>query len=183
MHGDLLAESGQSVTLSAGFQRDDDTDLAEAGHHLVVTIGGDDTLRDGELGDSAQRHVLADRGNQLCQRFVDTVTGAGKLHRLEALDVAVAAQSQLGHLADESLEAVVAGNEVGLGIDLDHRALAAVGGDADQALGGHAAGLLGGGRQALLTQPVDGLFEVAGGLGERLLTIHHAGAGLFRADP
>ena len=51
-------------------------------------------------------------------------------------------------------------------------------GDADQALGGDAAGLLGGLRQALLAQPVDGLLDVALGLGQRGLAVHHAGAGL-----
>ena len=51
-------------------------------------------------------------------------------------------------------------------------------GDADQALGGGAAGLLGRGRKALLAQPVDGGFHVAVGLGQRLLAVHHARAGL-----
>src|SRR4030095_264391 len=53
----------------------------------------------------------------------------------------------------------------------------AFGGDADQALGRHAAGLLGGGGEALLAQPVDRLFLVAAGLNQRLLAIHHSGSG------
>ena len=62
-------------------------------------------------------------------------------------------------------------------VDLDDRALVAVDGDADQALGGGAAGLLGGGGEALGAQPVDRGFHVAAGLAERLLAVHHAGAG------
>ena len=53
----------------------------------------------------------------------------------------------------------------------------ALDGDADQAFGGGAAGLLGGGGEALGAQPVDRGFHVAVGLGERLLAVHHAGAG------
>jgi hypothetical protein len=40
------------------------------------------------------------------------------------------------------------------------------------------AGFLGGFRQALLAQPVDGFFHVTVGLGERSFAVHHAGAGL-----
>src|SRR6266852_4304441 len=50
---------------------------------------------------------------------------------------------------------------------------------ADQAFGRDAAGLLGGGRQALGAQPVDRLFEVALDFAQRLLAIHHARAGLL----
>ena len=50
--------------------------------------------------------------------------------------------------------------------------------DADQTFGGLAAGLLGGLGQALLTQPVDRRLDIAVGLAQRLLAVHHAGAGL-----
>ena len=53
-----------------------------------------------------------------------------------------------------------------------------LGDQADQALGRHPVRLLGGLGQALLAQPVDGLFHVAVGFGERRLAVHHAGAGL-----
>ena len=45
------------------------------------------------------------------------------------------------------------------------------------ALGGHAAGLLRGLGQALLTQPVDCLVHIAVGGLERLLAVHHADVG------
>ena len=84
-----------------------------------------------------------------------------------------------GDLAHEALELLVAGDEIGLGIDLDEGAARALDGEADQPLGGDAAGLLGGGGKALLAQPIDGAFEIALRLAQRLLAIHHAGAGLL----
>jgi hypothetical protein len=48
---------------------------------------------------------------------------------------------------------------------------------ADDALGGGAAGALGGGGESRLAEQGDGLFHVATGIGERLLALHHAGAG------
>src|SRR3546814_1669813 len=61
----------------------------------------------------------------------------------------------------------------------DHRADLALRRHADQALGRDAAGLLGGGGEALLAQPVDRGLHVALGLTQRLLAVHHAGAGLL----
>ena len=77
----------------------------------------------------------------------------------------------------QALEQIVARDEIGLGIDLDDDALLALDGSAGQTFGGDAAGLLGGLRQALLAQPVDGRFHVAVVLAERGLAIHHARAG------
>ena len=48
---------------------------------------------------------------------------------------------------------------------------------ADGTLSGDAGGLLIGGGDALLSEPDDGLLEVAAALGEGLLAVHHAGTG------
>ena len=72
---------------------------------------------------------------------------------------------------------LVARNEVGLGIDLDHGAFILPHHMADQAFGGDAPGFLGGFRQPLLAQPIDRGLHVAAGLGERGLAVHHARAG------
>ena len=109
--------------------------------------------------------------------FSSTVPPPGQQASFERLDVAARAERDRRGGAHEILELLVLGDEIGLGIDLDHRALLAVDGDADQAFGGGAAGLLGGGGEALGAQPVDGGFHVAAGLAERLLAVHHAGAG------
>ncbi len=93
------------------------------------------------------------------------------------MDVAAGLEGELGDVADDRLELLVAGDEIGLGIDLDDGALGALDGDADQAFGGDAAGLLGGLGETAGAQPVDGGFHVAVGLGQRLLAVHHADAG------
>src|SRR5690606_37184367 len=98
--------------------------------------------------------------------------------RGERVDIGNAAgERDLGHVADEALELFVLGDEVGFAVDFDHRAAGSVGGDTDQTFGGDAAGLLGSGGEALGAQPVDRRFNVAAILGQRLLAVHHAGAG------
>ena len=52
-------------------------------------------------------------------------------------------------------------------------------GDADQAFGRDAAGLLGRLGETLGAEPVDGCFHVAAGFGQRILAVHHAHAGLL----
>ena len=74
---------------------------------------------------------------------------------------------------------IVARDEVGFRIDLDHDALGAGDRDPDQAFGGDAAGFFGGLGKAFLAQPIDRRFHVALGFIERSLAIHHARAGLF----
>ena len=64
---------------------------------------------------------------------------------------------------DQSLEFLVAGDEIGLGIDLDHHAGAIAHGDADQAFGRDAVGFLGRLGQAFFAQPVDCGLDVAAG--------------------
>src|SRR5436309_1058509 len=82
-------------------------------------------------------------------------------------------------LLREAREVVVARDEVGVAVDLDEHADLAVGVDVGLhgALGGLAAGELGRAGDALLAQPGDGGFDVAAGLGQRLLAVHHPGAG------
>ena len=77
----------------------------------------------------------------------------------------------LAMVLDQFLEVGGVGDEVGLAVDLDHRAHAALIADvgAHDALGGYAALLLGGGSQALFAQVVDGLGHVALGIDQRLL--------------
>src|SRR5215213_8148742 len=72
---------------------------------------------------------------------------------------------------------IVTRHEVGLGIDLDHRALLRRNKHTDESLGGNATGLLGGLRQPLLAQPVLRRLHVSISLRERGLAVHHARAG------
>src|SRR3954454_18352498 len=83
-------------------------------------------------------------------------------------------------LAGERLEVLVAGHEVGVAVDLDEHADLAVGVDVggDRALGGLAAAHL----ERLVAQPhaqqLGGGVDVAVGLGQGVLALHHARAGL-----
>src|SRR3954447_7886235 len=82
-------------------------------------------------------------------------------------------------VAGEGGEVLVARDEVGVAVELDEHADLAVGVDIGlhRALGGLAAGELGGTGDALLAQVGDRGVDVAGGLLERLLAIHHPRAG------
>src|SRR5512140_1345989 len=82
-------------------------------------------------------------------------------------------------LLDQLLELAVAGDEIGLAIELDEDADAAVHMDvgADQAFLGGPAGLGLGPGVALLAQELDGLVHVAVALGQGGLAFHHADAG------
>ncbi len=83
-------------------------------------------------------------------------------------------ERELGDVADEALEQLVLGDEIGLGVDLDDRAATTLDGDSDEALGGGAAGLLGRSREALGAKPVDRGFHFAIGFRKRLLAVHHS---------
>ena len=101
--------------------------------------------------------------------------------RPQSVDIAVARPAPRRPPLRERLERLVAGDEIGLGVELDHgggHAGASSPGDGDHALGGDAVGLLGGLGEALGAQPVDGRFHVASGFLQRLLAVHHADAGL-----
>ena len=95
------------------------------------------------------------------------------------VDAGALVERDRDHAAHQRLEVVVAGDEVGLGIDFDDHAEIRLDGDADQTVRGDAAALLGGLGEALLAQPVDGGLDVAVGLVQRVLAVHHAGAGLL----
>ena len=95
----------------------------------------------------------------------------------QRLDVRAVLQSKLGNVADELLEELVLGDEIGLRIDLDDRAASALDGDPDEPFGGGASGLLGGGGETLGAEPIDCGLHLALGFGKRLLAVHHAGAG------
>ena len=175
MHREQPAERGELVGLAGGFQRDQHAHLAEPLDHRIVHVAADRALADRKLGGAPQRHVLADLGDRFGNVFGDGA--AAGLGRLDLLDVGADVERDVGDHLHQALEQVVARDEVGLGIDLDHDALGALDGDADQAFGGDAVGLLGGLGQALLAQPIDRGIDVARGFAERGLAIHHARAG------
>src|SRR3954454_21952683 len=82
-----------------------------------------------------------------------------------------------GNIADKVLEQLVFGDEIRLRIDLDDSAAIAFDGYSDEAFGRRATSLLGRRCETLRAQPVDRGLHFAIGLGERLLAVHHSGAG------
>ena len=96
----------------------------------------------------------------------------------DLVDIGADVERDIGDHLHQALEQIVARDEIGFGIHLDDDALVRRQRDADQALGGDPAGLLGGLGQPLLAQPVDRGFEIAAAFAERRLAIHHARAGL-----
>ena len=167
--------AASSSVLPGGFQRHDHAHLAGAVDHRVVHVARHHALADFERSRAAQRHVLADGRDRVRNRGLDR--DGADLGGLDLLDVGAGVERDLRDHLDQSLELLVARDEVGLGIDLDHDALGARRQRADQAFRRDAAGLLRGLRQALLAQPVDRRLHVAVVLGERLLAVHHADAG------
>ena len=162
------------------FERDDDPDSAKPVGDRPVHVMADRAFGDLEALRAAQRHVLADGGDGVGDRLAHRA--AARIMRAEHLrgvDVGRVVERDREHAAHQRLEVIVAGDEVGLGIDLDNDADIVLDGDADEALGRHPAALLGGLGEALLAQPVDRRLDVAVGLAQRILAIHHARAGLF----
>ena len=134
-------------------------------------------MLDGKPGGAAEAQILADRADRILDGVGDRLVGAGIFGLRDRLGLAAERQRHLGDVAHDLLEGLVAGDEIGLGVDLDNDCLAQAGIDADQALGRRAARLLVGLGDALLAQPVDRGLHVAVGFGERGLAVHHARAG------
>jgi hypothetical protein len=140
-------------------------------------IAADHAVLDREPGSAAQREVFADIGDGRRHRIGHRAArGIGLLAQF--VDIGLAArQGDAGDIARQGLEILVAGDEIGLGIDFDDDAGALADQSRDQTFGGDAPGLLGGLGQTLFAQPVDRRFDVAVILGQRGLAVHHAGAG------
>ena len=178
LHGEVLAEL------------DDGGVLFEAGADLEVHEDGDaaahvDVGDAGALvvaGEAADLDVLADDEDLVVLLLEHGLFRAGILAGEESVQVCGGVLGDdLGDLVDVIDEEVVLGDEVALGVDLDDGADSALRADpgVGHTLGGDAAGLLLGGGEALLAQPLDGLFDIAVGLGEGLFAVHHTDAGHF----
>ena len=128
-----------------------------------------------ERGHAADLDLLAEHrvrvGEDLAHRLAVDVDA------LQRGDV-VAAGSRGDDGLGEGLELLALGDEVGLAVELEQRALGgAVHLGGDEAVAGRAALALGDALQALDAQLLDGLVVVAVGLDERVLAVGHARAG------
>ena len=151
--------------------------------HLAahVDVAVHQAVAGGVPGEAAHGDLLADLGHLAGDQafhghalVLDELLGQQRFHVGGIVE-----HDLLGDVLAQLLELVGLGHEVGLAVDLHQGAgvalLAHVAGD--QALGGNAALLLGGGGQALFAQVIDGLFDVAVHGGQGLFAIHHARAG------
>jgi hypothetical protein len=121
MHRDLAGKGARGIRVALGLDGDEHAHLAEIVGHGVVDIGRDAPLSDRKLRRAAEVHVLADRADRVLDRVGADALGRTGIARLgDRLGRSVGRQRDLGDVAHHLLEGVVAGHEVGLGIDLDH---------------------------------------------------------------
>ena len=144
-----------------------------------MDIRSHDAIADAESGGAADGHVFADGGDEVRELFGHVAAFARMGFALERFDVTLHFEGDLGGAVNEVLEQNVARDEIGFGVDFNDGAGIADGRDTHEAFSGDAAGFLGGLRQTLLTQPVDGRFHIAARFVQRVLAVHHARAGLF----
>ena len=136
----------------------------------------------GDLGELADLDVLTEQGGGLFDSQLDGgVASLGLEQLVSGVGVGVhgVAENFLGEL--DELRGL--GHEVGLGIELDGVTGLAFGGldhlGGDGAFLGLAAFALASGLDALGADDLLGAGDITLGLGESLLDVHHAGAGVF----
>src|SRR6266851_659503 len=178
VHRQLSPQSGQRIALGFGFERDQHGDLAETRRQGIMDIGGNDSAPDLETCRAAEHKVFADSRDQLGQFAGHRAAGSGIGRLFQRFDIAARPECEPADGAHEGLEQLVARDEIGLGIDFDRGPGAAPRGDPDKPFGSDPPGLLRGGGETLFAQPVDSALDVAAGVAERALAIHHPGAGL-----
>ena len=179
MHGDLAADDSQRVLVAGRLQGDENAKLAEVVGNGIVDVGGNDTIIDGQQCRTTQAHVFADGRDGVLDGVRYGLARCRVGRSADRIDRTVGGQGNLGDAADQVLEGIVAGHEIGFRVDLDDDSRRAGAGDADQTFGCGAAGLLVGLGDALGAQPVDRSFHVAIVFGKRLLAVHHACARLL----
>ena len=134
----------------------------------------------GVADEAADLEIFTDGHDLLRQSLGDGQAGVGVLAIEESFDVCgVVVDDDMADVLDEVDERLALCAEVGLAVDLDDSADAALGANVciSHTFGSNAAGLLCGLCKALLTQPFDCLIHIAVGLGEGLLAVHHADVG------
>ena len=133
-----------------------------------------------KTGEAADLDVLSDDQNHLLLLLGDGQVGVVVLALHQRVHVGGSAGGHGGgHALDEVHEFLILAHKVGFGVDLNHHAHAVNDASVSHALGGDAAGLLGGSGQTLLAQPFNGLVHVAVRGGQGLFAVHHAHAGHF----
>ncbi|MPN40883.1 hypothetical protein SDC9_188423 [bioreactor metagenome] len=141
-----------------------------------MVIGHGNVL--GIAGEAAHLDVFADDQHLLLLLLLHGMAGGqeGQLH--QSLQVGgVLLGHNLGNALDKFNKKLVAADEVGFGVDLNHNTHAVLHVRIGDALGGNAARLLLRGGQTLFTQVLNGLVHVSVRGHEGLFAVHHSHAG------
>ena len=167
--------------LGTGFVGGDHRDDAR-GHLDGLLVRVDLDVRAGDLGELADLDVLAEQGGRLFDGDLDgAVLGVGRQELVGV--VRVGGHGVAEHGVGEFDELRGLGHEVGLRIELDGVTGLAFGGldhlGGDGAFLGLAAFALASGLDALGADDLLGAGDITLGLGESLLEVHQAGAGVF----
>src|SRR5690606_11665656 len=152
-------------------------DLTEVRRLSIMDVRNDQPLAHRHALHAADLIFLANRGDVAGQLLGHRATAriGSVLQRFDI--VRILAEPDLRDAAHEILELFVLRDEVGFGVDLDGDPAGALDRHADQPFGRSAARLLGCRGKALGAQRIDRRLEIAAGFVERLLAIHHPGAG------
>ena len=181
MHGELAAERSQPILVAGGFEPDDDPDSAEAIGDRPMHIMADRAL--GDAAGPARGAASCSRRwwrwrwrspRSPCRRPDNARRAPFRASTWGAWSSATASTPRTSAWksslrATKSVSELTSTTTPRLRLDRH----------ADKTLGRHAPALLGRLGEALLAQPVDRLLDVAVGLAQRILAIHHARAGLF----
>ena len=131
---------------------------------------------------AANLHVLTDYEEKLLNSVGDSLIAARKGHSKESVNICrILFRNSDSNLICKLNKLLVLCNEVCLAVDFYHRSnlICLIIICNNNALGGNAACLLGGGSKTLLTKNINGLVHIAVGLCESLLAVHHTCSGLF----
>jgi len=166
LHRDTAGDLGGNLLVEG----DDGAELAVEVH----VLGHERSL---DTGIVSQHVLLTGLAGLVGDVLVEGVTRGG-LDGLEGLEVGrELGDGGVGDGRGKGLEIRRSGDEVGLATEAHEDGLSTVHTAQDSTLGGFVVTPLGEGGLTLLAKDLDGTLEIAVGLGEGLLAIHHAGAG------
>src|ERR1700712_4932041 len=114
VHGDLTADGGQDGLVADRLQSDQNAELTDAVAGSVVNVGRNDAVLDFEQGRTTQRHVFADGADRVLDRIRNGLAGCRIDRRADGFYRAVCVQGDGSNAANDILEGIVTGNEVGL---------------------------------------------------------------------
>src|SRR5690625_1801838 len=112
MHRKLAAEGTELLAVSGRLQGHENADFPEPLRDLVVDVSGNHALLDSEGLATTQRHILADRGNQLRQFFPDRAPRCGIGCRTKPHQAAEPLEREASSLRNELLKLLITSTEV-----------------------------------------------------------------------